>query len=63
MKKISPLHRDNRYRSIMFEWSHWTKEGLLDAIETTEPGYQFYSVKMVERILQIKQIDACGFIG
>lgn len=22
VKKISPLHRDNRCRSIMFEWSH-----------------------------------------
>ena len=47
----------------MFEWSHWKKEGLLNVVETTEAGYELYSIEIAERILKIKQIDACGFIG
>ena len=40
---------------------HWTKEGLLEAAEITEAGYQLYAQEMVERIRLINELKSRRF--
>ena len=37
---------------------YWTKEGLLDVMDTTASGYQLYAVSMIERAEKIKALKA-----
>ena len=35
----------------------WTKEGLLEATETTDAGYQLYDPAMAERVQAIRRLQ------